>query len=92
MYLLTFLKICPHQQVSPLKGRPAFVMFTALVMVGGQQRTMDEGLQDPAQRAQPLMGTVMETELDQHPFYPQEPTGHRRAQLGRVSTEQGPLG
>lgn len=63
-----------------------------LVMVGGQQRTMDEGLQDPAQGAQPLMGTVMETELDQHPFYPQEPTGHRRAQPGRVSTERGPLG
>ena len=53
---------------------------------------MDEGLQDPAQGAQPLMGTVMETELDQHPFYPQEPTGHRRAQPGRVSTERGPLG
>ena len=52
----------------------------------------DEGLQDPAQRAQPLMGTGMETELDQHLFYPQEPTGHRRAQAGRVSTEWGPLG
>lgn len=63
----------------------------ALVMVEVNKEPWGEGSRwTLAQRSQPLMA-CMETELDQHPFYPQEPRS-QESLAGVVSTEREATG